>query len=46
MNTTFCDLRDHRASDVIPGKGHHDLNAFLSKFRGREKVTVVFFDPQ
>jgi transposase len=42
--TTFCDLRNHKIFDVVPGKSGKDLCAFLSRLEGREKVRVVCID--
>ena len=42
--TTFCDLKNHRVFEVIPGKSHADLEGFLTKLQGREKVKVVCID--
>jgi len=42
--TTFCDLRNHKVFDVVPGKSEGDLASFLSRLEGREKVRVVCID--
>ena len=42
--TTFCDLGNHRIFDIVPGKSAADLEGFLSKLKGREKVKMVCID--
>lgn len=42
--TTFCDLRNHRIFDVVPGKSREDLAGFLATLQGRDKVKVVCID--
>jgi len=42
--TTFCDLGNRRVFDVVPGKSASDLEGFLSRLKGREKVTMVCID--
>ena len=42
--TTFCDLRNRRVFDIVPGKSASDLEGFLSRLRGREKVKMVCID--
>jgi len=44
FSTTFCDLANHRVFDVVPGKSAADLQGFLSKLKGREKVKMVCID--
>jgi transposase len=42
--TTFCDLKNHRIFDLSPGRSEAQLQPFLSRLRGREKVRVVCID--
>lgn len=42
--TTFCDLKNHRVFDVVPGRCEADLAGFLSRLKGRERVRVVCID--
>lgn len=42
--TTFCDLKNHRVFDIAPGKSARELEPFLSKLQGREKVKIVCID--
>jgi transposase len=42
--TTFCDLKNHRIFDIVPGRSEGELRAFLSRLKGREKVRVVCID--
>jgi transposase len=42
--TTFCDLKNHKIFDVVPGKSAADIESFLSGLRGREKVRVICID--
>ena len=42
--TTFCDLRNHKVFDIVPGKSEKDLVAFLARLQGREKVKVICID--
>ena len=42
--TTFCDLRNHKIFDIVPGKSEKDLLPFLARLQGREKVKVVCID--
>lgn len=42
--TTFCDLKNHRVFDIVPGRSEADLRPFLSRLEGREKVRVVCMD--
>jgi transposase len=42
--TTFCDLKNHRVFDVVPGKSAKDLEPFLARLKGRERVKVVCID--
>jgi transposase len=42
--TTFCDLKNRRIFDIVPGRSEGELAAFLSGLRGREKVKVVRID--
>ena len=42
--TTFCDLKNHRVFDVVPGKSERDLAAFIHSLQGKEKVRVVCID--
>lgn len=42
--TTFCDLRNHRVFDIVPGRSEPDLRDYLARLQGREKVRVVCID--
>jgi len=42
--TTFCDLKNHRIFDIVPGRSEGELRAFLSHLKGRGKVQVVCID--
>ncbi len=42
--TTFCDLRNYKVFDIVPGKSEKDLERFLSRLQGREKVRIVCID--
>jgi transposase len=42
--TTFCDLGNRRVFDIVEGKSASDLEGFLSRLNGREKVKMVCID--
>jgi len=42
--TTFCDLKNRRVFDIVPGRSEADLRDFLCRLQGREKVRVVCID--
>jgi transposase len=42
--TTFCDLKNHKVFDVVEGKSHEALEAFLKGLQGKEKVRIVCID--
>jgi transposase len=42
--TTFCDLKNRRIFDIVPGRSGSELAAFLSRLEGREKVKMVCID--
>jgi transposase len=42
--TTFCDLGNRRVFDIVPGKSASDLEGFVSRLKGREKVKMVCID--
>jgi transposase len=42
--TTFCDLKNRRIFDIVPGRSEKELAAFLGRLQGREKVKVVCID--
>jgi len=42
--TTFCDLGNRRVFDIVPGKSASDLEGFLSRLNGRERVKMVCID--
>jgi transposase len=42
--TTFCDLKNHRVFDVLPGRSEKDLRPFIASLKGRERVRVVCID--
>ena len=42
--TTFCDLKNRRIFDIVPGRSEGELAAFLGRLQGREKVKVVCID--
>lgn len=42
--TTFCDLKNRRVFDVVPGRSEAELSDYLRALRGRERVRVVCID--
>ena len=42
--TTFCNLEKHSVFDITPGRSGTDLQPFLRKLKGRDKVQVVCMD--
>jgi len=42
--TTFCDLEKHRVFDIAKGRSAGELEEFLLRLRGRDKVRVVCID--
>lgn len=42
--TTFCDLRNHKVFDVVPGKSEKEMLSFLSRLKGRDKVKIICID--
>jgi len=42
--TTFCDLKNHRVFDVVPGRCEADLRDFLNRLKDRKKVKIVCID--
>ena len=42
--TTFCDLKNHRIFDIVPGRSEGELRGFLNRLKGRDKVRVVCID--
>ena len=42
--TTFCDLKNRRIFDIVPGRSETELAPYLSRLRGRERVKVVCID--
>ena len=42
--TTFCDLKNHRVFDVVPGRSPRQLEAYVRQLKGRESVKVVCID--
>lgn len=42
--TTFCDLKNHRVFDIVPGRSEAELRPFLARLQGRERVRVVCID--
>ena len=42
--TTFCDLRNRKIFDVVPGRSEKEMTAFLSRLQGRKRVKVVCID--
>ena len=42
--TTFCDLKNRRIFDIVPGRSEKELAGFLGRLQGREKVKVVCID--
>src|SRR4029079_16411038 len=42
--TTFCDLAKHKVYDVVLGSSEAALEAYLSKLKGKEQVTIVCMD--
>jgi len=35
---TFCDLRNHRIFDIVPGRSQAELRGYVSSLKGREEV--------
>jgi transposase len=44
MVSTFCDLKNRRIFDIVPGRSQAQLEGFLAALKGREKVRVVCID--
>jgi transposase len=42
--TTFCDLKNRRIFDIVPGRSQSELAGFLCRLQGRDKVRVVCID--
>jgi transposase len=42
--TTFCDLRNHRVFDIVPGRSEPELRDYLAELKGRDQVRVVCID--
>jgi transposase len=42
--TTFCDLRNHKVFDVVPGRSPRELAPYVASLKGRERVAVVCID--
>ncbi len=42
--TTFCNLERHSVFDISPGRSESELQPFLRKLKGRNKVKVVCMD--
>jgi transposase len=42
--TTFCDLKNHRIYDVVPGRSEASLDGFLRRLEGKDLVKVVCMD--
>jgi len=42
--TTFCDLKNHRVFDVVPGRSSWELEPYMKQLKGREQVKVVCID--
>jgi transposase len=42
--TTFCDLKNHRVFDIVPGRSEAELAPYLRTLRGRAQVRVVCID--
>ncbi len=42
--TTFCDLKNHRVFDVVPGRSPAELEHYVRQLKGRERVKVVCID--
>ena len=42
--TTLCDLRKHRIFDITKGRAGAELNDYLTKLQGKERVKVVCMD--
>jgi len=42
--TTFCDLRNRRVFDIVPGRSEAELAGYLQSLKGRERVRVVCID--
>lgn len=42
--TTFCDLQKHRVFELAKGRSETELEPFLKRLKGRERVQVVCID--
>jgi transposase len=42
--TTFCDLKNHKIFNVVPGRSPRELSAYVASLKGRERVRVVCID--
>jgi transposase len=42
--TTFCDLRNHRVFDVVPGRSVAELEDYVRQLHGRERVELICID--
>jgi len=42
--TTFCDLKNRRVFEIVPGKSEAELEPFLRRLKGRENVRVICID--
>ncbi len=42
--TTFCDLRNHRLPNIVPGRSEPELRRSLPRLRGRVTVRAVCID--
>jgi transposase len=42
--TTFCDLKNHKVFNVVPGRSPRELAPYVASLKGRERVKVVCID--
>ena len=42
--TTFCDLKNHKVYDVVPGRSELSLEGYLNRLEGKHLVKVVCMD--
>ncbi len=42
--TTFCDLRNHKIYDVVPGRSEASLESYLARLEGKDRVEMICMD--
>ena len=42
--TTFCDLKNHKVYDVVPGRSEAALEYYLERLEGKQQVKLVCMD--